>query len=79
MWPRPLSYGIFWFPVWMRFATVPADRWNRDEFYDPNPDKARKIKTERGGFIEGRDLFDNEFFNIFRRRPSASIRSSGCS
>ena len=46
-------------------STVPADRWNRDEFYDPNPDKAGKIKTERGGFIEGRDLFDNEFFNIF--------------
>jgi acyl transferase domain-containing protein/surfactin synthase thioesterase subunit/NADPH-dependent curcumin reductase CurA/NADP-dependent 3-hydroxy acid dehydrogenase YdfG/aryl carrier-like protein len=46
-------------------GTVPADRWNVDEYYDPNPDKAGKIKTNRGGFIEGIDLFDNEFFNIF--------------
>ena len=46
-------------------TTVPPDRWNVDEYYDPNPDKAGKIKTRRGGFIEGIDLFDNEFFRIF--------------
>lgn len=44
---------------------VPADRWNVDEYYDPNPDKAGKIKTNRGGFIQDIDRFDNEFFNIF--------------
>jgi acyl transferase domain-containing protein/NADPH:quinone reductase-like Zn-dependent oxidoreductase/surfactin synthase thioesterase subunit/acyl carrier protein len=46
-------------------STVPPDRWNVDEYYDPNPDKAGKIRTNRGGFIGGIDLFDNEFFNIF--------------
>ncbi|WP_342220859.1 polyketide synthase [Candidatus Fukatsuia endosymbiont of Tuberolachnus salignus] len=45
-------------------TTVPSERWNMD-YYDPNPDKTGKIKTNRGGFIEGIDLFDNEFFNIF--------------
>ncbi|RJE70884.1 type I polyketide synthase [Reichenbachiella sp. MSK19-1] len=44
---------------------VPKDRWSHEEFYDPNPDKAGKIKTNKGGFIEGIDQFDNEFFKIF--------------
>lgn len=44
---------------------VPEDRWNKKEYYDPNPNKAGKIKTNRGGFIKDIDLFDNEFFNIF--------------
>ncbi|MES2591098.1 MAG: SDR family NAD(P)-dependent oxidoreductase [Bacteroidota bacterium] len=46
-------------------SEVPEDRWNKKEYYDPNPDKAGKIKTNKGGFIKGIDLFDNEFFNIF--------------
>ncbi|MGL1887999.1 MAG: SDR family NAD(P)-dependent oxidoreductase [Reichenbachiella sp.] len=44
---------------------VPKDRWNHEEYYDPNPNKAGKIKTKKGGFIEGIDLFDNEFFKVF--------------
>lgn len=44
---------------------VPPERWDVEAFYDPNPDKAGKIKTRRGGFIENIDQFDNEFFNIF--------------
>lgn len=46
-------------------SPVPPDRWNVEEYYDPDPDKAGKIKTNRGGFIRGIDLFDNEFFHIF--------------
>lgn len=48
-------------------TTVPADRWNVEEYYDPNPDKAGKIVTSRGGFIPGIDQFDHEFFHIFPR------------
>lgn len=44
---------------------IPKDRWNHEEYYDPNPNKAGKIKTKKGGFIEGIDLFDNEFFKVF--------------
>ncbi len=44
---------------------VPKDRWDHKEYYDPNPDKAGKIKTNQGGFVEGIDMFDNEFFSVF--------------
>jgi len=44
---------------------VPPERWNKDKFYDPDTNKTGKTKTARGGFINGIDKFDNEFFNIF--------------
>ncbi|OHX68065.1 type I polyketide synthase [Flammeovirga pacifica] len=44
---------------------VPEDRWSIDEYYDPNPDKAGKIKQKKGGFIKDIDKFDAEFFKIF--------------
>lgn len=44
---------------------VPKDRWDVDEYYDPNPNKTGKIKNNKGGFLEGIDLFDNEFFKVF--------------
>ncbi|EEP93157.1 type I polyketide synthase [Yersinia kristensenii] len=44
---------------------IPPDRWSIREYYDPNPNKTGKMKVARGGFIEGVDLFDNEFFNIY--------------
>ncbi|HCX22475.1 MAG: short-chain dehydrogenase [Flammeovirgaceae bacterium] len=44
---------------------VPKDRWDVEEYYDPNPNKAGKIKNNKGGFVEGIDLFDNEFFKVF--------------
>ncbi|UXP34082.1 SDR family NAD(P)-dependent oxidoreductase [Reichenbachiella agarivorans] len=44
---------------------IPKERWDHKEYYDPDPNKAGKIKTNKGGFIEGIDLFDNEFFKIF--------------
>jgi polyketide synthase 12 len=46
-------------------SQVPADRWSVEEYYDPNPDKAGKIKTDKGGFIKDIDMFDNEFFGVF--------------
>ncbi|MGB3585611.1 MAG: type I polyketide synthase, partial [Tunicatimonas sp.] len=44
---------------------VPADRWNLSKFYDPDSDKAGKIKSKKGGFVKNVDHFDPEFFNIF--------------
>ena len=44
---------------------VPKERWDYKEYYDPNPNKAGKIKTNQGGFLDGIDLFDNEFFKLF--------------
>lgn len=46
-------------------SEVPADRWDIKEYYDPDPEKAGKIKTNQGGFVEGIDKFDHEFFKLF--------------
>ena len=44
---------------------VPKNRWDIKEFYDPDTNKAGKIKNNKGGFVDGIDLFDNEFFKVF--------------
>ena len=44
---------------------VPTDRWNLAKFYDPDVNKAGKIKNRKGGFIKDVDHFDPEFFSIF--------------
>ena len=46
---------------------VPADRWNVERFYDPEPGLAGKTVAKRGGFIEGIDQFDPQFFGISPR------------
>ncbi|MFZ4815110.1 MAG: type I polyketide synthase, partial [Phototrophicaceae bacterium] len=43
---------------------VPADRWDVNGYYDPNPDALGKMYTQRGGFLDRVDLFDPLFFNI---------------
>lgn len=46
---------------------APAERWEIDDFYHPDPDAPGKMSTRRGGFIEDVDRFDAAFFNISPR------------
>jgi acyl transferase domain-containing protein/acyl carrier protein len=45
-------------------GAVPANRWNNDNYYDPDPHAEGKSYVDRAGFIKDIDLFDSNFFNI---------------
>jgi len=48
-------------------SSVPADRWDVDAFFDPDPDAAGRIASRWGGFLDRVDTFDAPFFGISRR------------
>lgn len=49
---------------------VPADRWNIDEYYDPNPAAPGKMSTRYGAFLDQVDQFDAQFFGITPREAA---------
>ncbi len=49
---------------------IPPERWNADDFYDPDPAAPGKMCTRCGGFLERIDEFDNHFFAISDREAA---------
>ena len=50
---------------------IPADRWDADEYYDPEPGVPGRSNSRWGGFIDGVADFDPEFFAINEREAIA--------
>ncbi|WP_234815398.1 sulfolipid-1 biosynthesis phthioceranic/hydroxyphthioceranic acid synthase [Mycolicibacterium duvalii] len=50
---------------------VPPDRWDADEYYDPQPGVPGRSVTKWGGFLDDVAGFDSEFFGINEREAIA--------
>ncbi len=50
---------------------VPADRWDADEFYDPDPLAPGRMPSKWGGFLPDVAGFDADFFGISPREAEA--------
>ena len=48
-------------------SEVPKDRWDVDEFFDPEPGVPGKIVTRRAGFVDDVTGFDAPFFGMSTR------------
>jgi acyl transferase domain-containing protein/NADPH:quinone reductase-like Zn-dependent oxidoreductase len=52
-------------------SEVPRDRWDADEYFDPDPDVPGKISTRHGAFLDRVAEFDAGFFGITPREATA--------
>jgi acyl transferase domain-containing protein/acyl carrier protein len=51
-------------------SEVPADRWDVDAYYDPDPTRPGKARTKSGGFLDRIDGFEPSFFGMSPREAT---------
>ncbi|HBF29366.1 non-ribosomal peptide synthetase [Rhizobium sp.] len=44
--------------------TIPSERWNQEDYFDPEPGKPGKSYSKWGGFLKDIDRFDPMFFRM---------------
>ncbi|MEQ9434195.1 SDR family NAD(P)-dependent oxidoreductase [Hyphomonas sp.] len=49
---------------------IPADRWNADEWFDPDPETSGRMSAKRGGFLDNITDFDPASFGITPREAA---------
>jgi polyketide synthase 5 len=52
-------------------TTVPLDRWDAEEYFDPEPGVPGRSVSKWGAFLEDVAGFDSDFFNISEREATA--------
>lgn len=47
-------------------TNIPLTRWDETQYYDPEPDNWKNMKTysHHGSFVDGLEFFDNKFFGL---------------
>ena len=53
-----------------RVQEIPAERWNVDKYYDPDPAVPGKTYCKWGGMLSDVDKFDPMFFNLRHGRQN---------
>ncbi|KUH80912.1 MULTISPECIES: type I polyketide synthase [unclassified Mycobacterium] len=51
---------------------IPPDRWDADDYYDPEPGVPGRSVSKWGAFLDDVDCFDSEFFGINDREATAT-------
>jgi thioester reductase-like protein len=49
---------------------IPPERWRTEDWWSPDPNEPGKFYTREGGFIDGVDRFDHEFFRLSPREAA---------
>ena len=74
----PDSYWEFLMDGVDGVSEVPADRWDAEAFYDPDPSTPGRMTTKWGGFVDDLAGFDAEFFAITPREAEAMDPQQRC-
>ncbi|HEY7052269.1 MAG TPA: type I polyketide synthase, partial [Mycobacterium sp.] len=67
----PESYWNFLANGTNAISEIPSDRWNADEFYDPDQFAPGRMSSKWGGFLPDVAGFDADFFGISPREAEA--------
>ncbi|MDJ1175534.1 type I polyketide synthase [Roseofilum capinflatum] len=68
--PGANDYNQFWRNLEKginSITEVPKQRWDVDQYYSPTPQEPNKTISRWGGFVEGIEDFDTQFFSISPR------------